>query len=341
MIVCPRCSKENQDHYKFCLGCGGELPRNAAQQPKSFPSHTPPSGMVPTEMARPEADEEAKAPAAAAPAKAAAATAPTSSAAASTVPCPECGSAVPRNFKFCGTCGHPMAKPAKAPAPSAPEAPAAAPSSSAATSAKGKLIVIRPDGSEGGSIELTDSTEVGRSTHPWFSEDLFLSPKHARFSFRGKDLFVRDEGSTNGVFLRIAHEAPVELRDGAVFRVGQELLRFEHIEPPSKQSRPVAMGSPNPGYLGRITLVTGRTSTGNAYCIAPEGIHLGRERGDVVFPDDGYVSGLHCRIHGEGGRVFLTDVGSSNGTFVRVDKEGKVPSGSVLLLGQQLMRAEY
>ena len=25
MIVCNRCGKENQDHYKFCLGCGAEL----------------------------------------------------------------------------------------------------------------------------------------------------------------------------------------------------------------------------------------------------------------------------------------------------------------------------
>jgi len=32
VIVCPRCSKENQDHYKFCLGCGAELPREAAKK---------------------------------------------------------------------------------------------------------------------------------------------------------------------------------------------------------------------------------------------------------------------------------------------------------------------
>ena len=25
MIVCPNCSRENEDHYKFCLGCGTEL----------------------------------------------------------------------------------------------------------------------------------------------------------------------------------------------------------------------------------------------------------------------------------------------------------------------------
>ena len=29
MITCSRCGKENQDHYKFCLGCGNELPKAA------------------------------------------------------------------------------------------------------------------------------------------------------------------------------------------------------------------------------------------------------------------------------------------------------------------------
>ena len=35
MIVCSRCSKENQDHYKFCLGCGAELPRDSSK-PRSI-----------------------------------------------------------------------------------------------------------------------------------------------------------------------------------------------------------------------------------------------------------------------------------------------------------------
>src|SRR5215813_5043325 len=33
MTVCNRCGKENQDHYKFCLGCGAEL--TAAPKPGS------------------------------------------------------------------------------------------------------------------------------------------------------------------------------------------------------------------------------------------------------------------------------------------------------------------
>src|SRR5439155_20416944 len=43
VIVCPKCTKENQDHYKFCLGCGAELPRDAS--PKKFAPGTPPHGV--------------------------------------------------------------------------------------------------------------------------------------------------------------------------------------------------------------------------------------------------------------------------------------------------------
>src|SRR5690242_20949835 len=42
MTVCNRCGKENQDHYKFCLGCGAEL-----TAPK------PDMGMMKTMMAEP------------------------------------------------------------------------------------------------------------------------------------------------------------------------------------------------------------------------------------------------------------------------------------------------
>ncbi|NOY90403.1 MAG: zinc-ribbon domain-containing protein, partial [Deltaproteobacteria bacterium] len=45
VIVCPRCDKENQDHYKFCLGCGAELPRDAAKAPEGFTAPTPPAGV--------------------------------------------------------------------------------------------------------------------------------------------------------------------------------------------------------------------------------------------------------------------------------------------------------
>ena len=59
MITCPKCSKDNQDHYKFCLGCGAELPREAG--PKAFSPQTPPGGMP---AGKPVAPPPAAAPAA-------------------------------------------------------------------------------------------------------------------------------------------------------------------------------------------------------------------------------------------------------------------------------------
>jgi pSer/pThr/pTyr-binding forkhead associated (FHA) protein len=212
----------------------------------------------------------------------------------------------------------------------------------AATATRGSLVLIRPDGSEGDSVPLGDSTVVGRQSGGVFQSDLYLSPRHATLYFEGNQLFLRDEDSLNGVYVRIDRDTPTELRDNVIFRIGQELIRFNIID----AQRPGAdgvevMGSPNPGYIGRLSLVIGRATTGNSFPIPPNGLHLGRERGDLIFPEDGYVSGLHARIHGEQGRVYLTDVGSSNGTFLRASGQVPIRSGDLLLMGQQLFRAEY
>lgn len=359
MIVCPRCSKENQDHYKFCLGCGAELPRNAAHQPKSFSAPTPPAGMggavgvapapnVPRGFGGPVAPD-APTQVAPSPDSGAVRSSPAPAASqppADTLTCPKCGSTVPKNFKFCGSCGHPMAQVQAAAV--APPPPALAPTEigvaplAPSSTVRGNLVLIRPDGSEGESIPLGDSTQVGRQVGGVFQSDLYLSPRHATLYFEGDQLVLRDEGSLNGVYIRIDRDTPTELRDGVIFRIGQELIRFNTIEGPRIGADGVEiMGSPNPGYIGRLSLVIGRTTTGNSFPIPPQGLHLGRERGDLIFPEDGYVSGLHARIHGEQGRVYLTDVGSSNGTFLRVDGTARVRSGDLLLMGQQLFRAEY
>ncbi len=219
-------------------------------------------------------------------------------------------------------------------------APAAAPAPASAPSGV-RLVLIRPDATEGEALPLSEGeTVVGRETGPIFASDAFLSPRHAAFSVRGGRVTVRDLESLNGVFLQIAREQPIEIQDGTVFRIGQELIRFERLPVSQKEGDVERMGSPNPGFVGRIVLIVGNGIDGNAYCIPPEGIHLGRERGDVVFPEDGYVSGLHCRIHAEGEKIFLTDVGSSNGTFLRIRGETELSSGALLLMGQQLFRLD-
>jgi pSer/pThr/pTyr-binding forkhead associated (FHA) protein len=200
------------------------------------------------------------------------------------------------------------------------------------------MTLIRPDGSEGGTHDLRPGeNKLGRSFGAVFENDGYLSPVHAMLDIRGPGAIVRDLDSLNGVFVKMTGEE--ELANGQIIRIGQELLRFELIAAPElTPDGTELMGSPNPGFWGKLTVIIGRDVTGAAFPLLGDSITLGRERGEINFPDDGYVSGLHARITLRDSRVFLADLGSSNGTFVKVNGERAIGHESFVLLGQQLFR---
>jgi hypothetical protein len=257
------------------------------------------------------------------------------------VACPNCGKMVASAFAFCGGCGHRMKPVPGAVAEAAlarADAVAAAPARAAL---QGHLTLIRPDGTEGGVCPLHEGENlVGRGQGPLFDADPYLSPRHAELQLSAAGLEVRDLRSLNGVFVRITQEEPLESGDS--FRIGQELLRFDAISPaqPLEDGTEI-IGTPNPGYWGRLSVVVGRDLDGPAFPLYDETVNIGRERGNVLFPEDGYVSGGHCQLAVQDGRVYLKDLGSSNGTFLRVRGARTVPSGSLMLMGQQLFRVAY
>jgi len=340
VITCSKCGKENQDHYKFCLGCGAELPRGSAQA-KPFTSNTPPHGVpaVAAPVAPAPAPVAAPVPTAQPPVVASQPAPPLSPSAPPTggVACPQCGHLNAGN-RFCASCGYNLGALAGA-SPSVPAAAAPAAASSGII-----LTALRADGSEAGTFRMPDApvVSVGRDTGSIFAGDSYLSPRHATFSKRAGQLFIRDEGSLNGVYLKVRPNEPCLLEFGDVFRIGQEIIRFEELRGQGKSADGVErFGSPAKGYIGRLALVIGRDTTGNAFPVPERGVHCGRERGDILFSEDGYVSGLHCRIaRGPDGRVYLTDVGSSNGTFIRLRAERAVGGTDILLMGQQLFRID-
>jgi pSer/pThr/pTyr-binding forkhead associated (FHA) protein len=183
---------------------------------------------------------------------------------------------------------------------------------------------------------------VGRDTGSIFAGDSYLSPKHATFVNQGGALRIKDEGSLNGVYIKLRPNQPWKLSFTDVFRIGQEIVRLEPLKPqPDAGDGVQRFGSPAAGYIGRLALVIGRDTSGNAFPIPDRGVHLGRERGDILFSEDGYVSGLHCRVAQEAdGNIYLTDMGSSNGTFVRLNNEHGLVNGDTLLMGQQLFRVD-
>jgi pSer/pThr/pTyr-binding forkhead associated (FHA) protein len=203
------------------------------------------------------------------------------------------------------------------------------------------LTALRADGSEAGTCQVSGpDTAIGRETGAIFAGDSYLSPHHATLSIdAGGRAVIRDESSLNGIYRTLERDVPVELHDGMTFRIGQEIVRFESLksEPPTTDGVE-RFGSPRGDAVGRLVLVIGREEIGNAFLVPASGMHLGRERGEVLFPEDGYVSGLHCRISNEGDQLSLTDLGSSNGTFVRIHDDLELHTGDVLLMGQQLFR---
>ena len=375
MTVCNRCGKENQDHYKFCLGCGAELtaapkpggdmammktmmadagasptggaPLGGPAGPMRGPSNVVPQamprggtggmpGMPPSGPlggpAMPPAMQPPMGPPPGVPGFSPG-FAPPAAAATAMRRCPSCGSDVPPSFRFCGTCGFRMDE-ASAPQPM----PIAPPIGQQMPRARLSMTLIRPDGTEGGTHDLRPGeNKLGRSFGAVFENDGYLSPIHAQLDVRGPSAMVRDLDSLNGVFVKMTQEE--ELSSGQIIRIGQELLRFELIASPDPTPDGTElMGSPNPGYWGKLTVIIGRDVTGAAFPLLGESCTLGRERGDINFPDDGYVSGLHARVTLRDGRVFLADLGSSNGTFIKVNGERPVNHESFVLLGQQLFR---
>lgn len=325
MIVCATCGRENPGHFRFCLGCGEQLappapaPR-ATPPPVAPPIATPVAPPIATPIATPVAPPVA---------------------ATADEACPQCGSHNPPDNLFCASCGAKILAGTMVGHKSPPVTPRSSRPAPPKPAASGlELMQLRPDGSDGCALALSVAgTGVGRDSAGAFVTDSYLSPRHASFTATGDRVKVKDDGSLNGIFRRLAPKQPYPIELGQVFRIGQELIRFEALaHKPPDEFGVEYLGAPADGYVGRIVMVLGRQSTGTAFPVPETGLQLGRESGEVLFADDGYVSSSHCRLSCDGGKVYLTDMGSSNGTFVRIRDEIDVEVGQVLLMGQQLYR---
>ena len=65
---------------------------------------------------------------------------------------------------------------------------------------------------------------------------------------------------------------------------------------------------------------------------------VGRKaQNDICIPDDGYVSGVHCKFEKEGDTIYVTDMESSNGTKVngnRISERTPVTANDIVRIGK-------
>jgi pSer/pThr/pTyr-binding forkhead associated (FHA) protein len=248
--------------------------------------------------------------------------------------CRSCSTGVPLGHKFCGRCG----------AAVPPEIMAARTQffGQLQTPGKAKLILIRGEGVEGLSYQLNaEQHVVGRAGQLVFPDDPFVSPRHANFFYRNGVLCVRDEGSTNGVYLRV--RGTIDVAQDDFFLAGEQVFRFN--EPPSQNDAPGPDGtyfysSPKQQAHFRVTQILQGGMEGMIVCARQPALQIGREGGDLNFPTDLYMSGSHCKIELSSGKFTLTDMGSRNGTYIRLKAERELGHGDYLFIGRKLLRVE-
>ena len=266
--------------------------------------------------------------------------------AAATRRCPSCGADVAAHHRFCGACGKPM--PAETPVAGKRPGPKTMFFGAMQAPGRAKLILIKGEGMDGVSYVLSATEHTaGRSEGAiLFPDDPLLSPRHANFIYKDGKLHVRDESSVNGVFVRIIR--PMMVDTGATFLVGEQLLRVDACPP---DTVPVPdpdgtyfYGSPKrPSKLILTQLLAGG-QPGMIFRARDDSLSIGREGNDINFPDDPFISGRHALVQAtetpNGLRFQIADLGSKNGTFVRVHNETPLFHGDYVFLGQQLLRVE-
>ncbi len=311
-VRCGRCGRDNDPSFAYCLDCGQSL----RPAPAAPPALT----------------------------------------------CAGCGAQLAPGFRFCGHCGRPVEGPpappvvapplaaGASPGPPRPATPpqprvakvTAKPAPTVAASDRGpRLTAIRQDGQPGAVFSLThDVTICGRTAgDALLPEDPTISPRHARFTIKDQQVTVEDLGSVSGTFVRL--RSACSLQVGDEIRLGRQLLKLEPLpRAPAPSSGGAPWGSPDRGYQLRLSQLLDGGGVGDVFPLKAGENTVGREAGEVTFPFDRYVSGRHACIAIDAGSVTLTDLGSSNGTFVRIAGATRLEPGDQILIGAQLLRLD-
>jgi len=256
--------------------------------------------------------------------------------------CKKCYTGVPQGHKFCGRCGEVV-----------PREVLTAQTlllSGLLEAGKAKLVVIK---GEGFSTDAGDETAflLGGRQHPagrtqgqiLFDRDTWTSPRHANFYYRDDGhLAVKDDGSLNGVYLRVRQ--PMELQIGDTFLAGEQVFRVDATPRAADQPEPDGTyfySSPKRPSPFRVSQILRGGYVGMVICARETAITVGRDNCDMNYPNDPYMSGQHTKVELTGnGRYMLSDMGSKNGTYARIHGERELTNGDYVFIGRELLRVD-
>lgn len=196
--------------------------------------------------------------------------------------------------------------------------------------AAGEIAVIR------GAGQVRIGRNFGDVTFPG---DKLMSPVHAAFVSDSSGFRIVEAGGMNGVFLRVARR---KLAVGDTIMCASEVIRLAGMfREPQADAEPDGtglLGSPSPeagSLILRQVLMGGRP--GRTWIKKPP-VTIGRADCEVCFPDVAFVSGRHAVIEEGADGLAIRDLGSANGTYVRIRGQAPLSDGDLVLIGQQMLQ---
>jgi len=207
--------------------------------------------------------------------------------------------------------------------PTAPIVPAAIPARAPAC----RLIEVLPTGVEANEYPLKSSglTTIGRlGTDIVFADDPAMSDVHAVVLGGVDGFMIGDKGSAQGVFVQPSGGRSIEINAGTIIRAGQQWLVVAEQRGLMVLTRYNEAGD----RLGGSSLKNGPNI-------------IGREAPDVsIARDDMSLSRRHFALTVRPDRLELKDLGSANGTYVKIRALFRLADGDKVLVGRQVLRFE-
>jgi pSer/pThr/pTyr-binding forkhead associated (FHA) protein len=214
-----------------------------------------------------------------------------------------------------------------------------------ANSGRPRLVAVRRDGTDGATYPFGgEQLDIGRSEGDLLFDDPHLGARHARIIRKGNNYTLWPLEGRNGVYIRL--RVPTMIGDGDHILIGKQVLRLEVVPEIERNLRPameqgvVLFGTPLAPPWGRLRQMTSAGTSRDVYHLTRSEVVLGREQGDIVFSDDEFMSRRHCAVRFRGGVYEIEDLGSSNGSFVRLRAQHTLNPGEMIRLGDELLRFE-
>jgi thioredoxin reductase/pSer/pThr/pTyr-binding forkhead associated (FHA) protein/ferredoxin len=188
-----------------------------------------------------------------------------------------------------------------------------------------QILSLQPDGTAEETFPSTKSTiTIGRgSADVSFPDDVYMADHHATIREQDGGYVLEDTGAGSGVWIRAQGVEGRPLSHGDNIWIGSQILVV------------TAEG----GRFG-IAHYDGDGGYRATYPIGDRGIFVGRRADVTLDPNDLSLSRRHAQLRVDGGKLAVFDLGSTNGTFVRLTGATPLASGAEFRIGSKRFRFE-